>query len=106
MVKIIFETHKGAIHEVDAQAGSSVMESAISNMISGILADCGGSASCATCHVYVAPEWVDRIGPAADSERELLEMAIDPDETSRLSCQIKVTREIDGLRLKLPASQI
>lgn len=106
MVKIIFETHKGAIHEVDGDTGQSVMETAISNMVPGILADCGGSCSCATCHVYVDAEWIGRIGPASEAERELLDMAIDPNETSRLSCQIKIAPEMDGLRLLLPASQI
>jgi 2Fe-2S ferredoxin len=106
VVKVIFETHKGVVREVDAEAGRSVMEAAIGNMVNGILGDCGGSCSCATCHVYVDPTWFTRLEPATATETELLDMAIDPNETSRLSCQIKLTPELDGLHVRLPVSQI
>jgi len=106
VVKVIFETHKGVKREVEAEVGRSVMEAAIGSMVNGILGDCGGSCSCATCHVYVDPAWFSRLEPRTVTETELLDMAIDPNETSRLSCQIKLTPELDGLHVRLPVSQI
>ncbi|WCP15924.1 Ferredoxin-6 (plasmid) [Sphingobium sp. AntQ-1] len=106
MVRLCFVDASGGEREVNAQVGQSVMEAALGGGVADILADCGGSLSCATCHVHVAREWLDRVGTASDDEKVMLEMAIDPDETSRLSCQIIITDELDGLALNLPASQI
>jgi 2Fe-2S ferredoxin len=103
---VILEAHDGKIYEVDAAENASVMEAAISNLVPGILGDCGGSCSCATCHIYVDPAWVDRLVPATAAERELLEMAIDPNETSRLGCQVKISGALEGLHVVMPASQI
>jgi 2Fe-2S ferredoxin len=106
MVAVIFKTYAGKIYEVDAAEGQSLMEAAISNLVPGILGDCGGSCSCATCHVHIDPAWAGRLVPASKSEQELLEMAIDPDETSRLGCQIRLSAALDGLLVTMPASQI
>ena len=105
MAKIIFEEPGGNEHAVDIADGLSIMEGAVKDMVVGIDADCGGACSCATCMVYVSKEWRDRL-PAKDStEQAMLEFCPHVDETSRLSCQIKVTGALDGLRLKVPESQ-
>jgi ferredoxin, 2Fe-2S len=105
MAKIIFEEPGGNEHAVDIADGLSIMEGAVKDMVVGIDADCGGACSCATCMVYVSEEWRDRL-PAKDStEQAMLEFCPHVDETSRLSCQIKVTGALDGLRLKVPESQ-
>ena len=105
MAKIIFEEPGGHEHAVDIADGLSIMEGAVKDMVVGIDADCGGACSCATCMVYVSEEWRDRL-PAKDStEQAMLEFCPHVDETSRLSCQIKVTGALDGLRLKIPESQ-
>jgi 2Fe-2S ferredoxin len=89
-----------------AVLGATVMETAINNDVPGILAVCGGSCSCATCHVYVDPEWFEKLGPLSLEELDMLDTAHDLEPTSRLSCQIQVTEEIDGLRVRTPARQI
>ena len=81
------------------------MEAAVAHDVHGILADCGGAMACATCHVYVEASWASEVGVASPAERELLELAIAPDERSRLSCQIKVGANLDGLIVRLPARQ-
>jgi len=106
MVDMTFVSHKGSRQAVSAPAGSSVMQAALDNGINGILADCGGALSCATCHVHVAPDWFERTGIPSQAEVDMLEMAVDPDDTSRLSCQIVLTEALDGLEVTLPASQI
>lgn len=106
MVDVVFVTHRGDSRTVDAPEGDSVMQAALNNGVSGILADCGGALSCATCHIHIAPEWMDRIGRPSEEEEAMLEMAVDPDDTSRLSCQVTLTPELDGLRVILPASQL
>ena len=85
------------------QAGG--MLAAVNNNVPGIVAECGGACSCATCHVHVDPDWYDRLPPPQDMEKDMLEFAIDPDETSRLSCQISITEELDGLVVRTPESQ-
>jgi 2Fe-2S ferredoxin len=95
----------GAEYEADVVVGSTVMQGAVDNMIDGILAECGGSCSCATCHCYVDEAWFEKVGEAGGTEKIMLEMAVDPQPTSRLSCQIKVTEELDGLVVRLPESQ-
>jgi ferredoxin, 2Fe-2S len=105
MAKITFITHDGARHEVEAQNGMSVMEAAIKNMVPGIDADCGGACACATCHVFVEPEWQDKTGERSEMEEDMLDFAYDVRESSRLSCQIKVRDELDGLIVKVPEKQ-
>jgi len=91
--------------EADVAVGSTVMQGAVDNMIDGILAECGGSCSCATCHCYVDEAWFDKVGEAGGTEKTMLEMAMEQQPTSRLSCQIEVTEDLDGLVVRLPASQ-
>jgi 2Fe-2S ferredoxin len=96
----------GTEHAVEAENGISAMEAAVKHGVPGIDGDCGGAAACATCHVYVDPEWLAKTGSAADGlEKSMLEFAEDVRETSRLACQIKVTGELDGLVLRLPDRQ-
>ena len=98
--------HTGAEHQVEAEVGQSVMQGAIDALVPGILADCGGSCSCATCHCYVDEAWVTRLPDPTDSEREMLECALEPRDNSRLSCQIRITPQTDGLVIHLPKSQV
>jgi 2Fe-2S ferredoxin len=105
MAKITFITHDGARHEVEAQNGMSVMEAAIKNMVPGIDADCGGACACATCHVFVEPEGRDKTGERSEMEEDMLDFAYDVRDSSRLSCQIKVRDELDGLTVKVPEKQ-
>ena len=106
MPKITYIEHDGSHHTVDAENGSTVMETAVNNDVPGILATCGGSCSCATCHVYVDESWVDKLPPAELEEEDMLDTAHDLQENSRLSCQIKVTEELDGLIVTTPPRQI
>lgn len=106
MPKIIFIEHDGTVHEVTAEIGSTVMEAAIQNGISGIVAECGGGCTCATCHVYVDQAWTEKVGPPASIEEESeLDNAFDVRDNSRLSCQIRVTDELDGLVVRTPSYQ-
>ncbi len=91
--------------EADVAVGETVMQGAVDNMIDGILAECGGACACATCHCYIDKAWVDKVSPAESAERDMLEAVVDPEATSRLSCQIEVTAEMDGLTVRLPRSQ-
>jgi Ferredoxin len=106
MPRITFIEHDGTEHRLDVATGQSVMQAAMSNNVPGIIADCGGSCSCATCHVYVDPGWRDRVQPPSSSEKDMVECALHVQETSRLSCQIKVVDELDGLVVRIPESQI
>lgn len=106
MPKITFIEQDGTERTVEAELGSTVMEAAINNDIPGILATCGGSCSCATCHVYVDEEWFDKLPAQTLEELDMLDTAHDLEPTSRLSCQIQVTEEIDGLIVKTPLRQI
>ena len=105
MPKITYIEHSGVEHIIDAQPGSSVMEVAKANGIPGIDADCGGACACATCHVYVDPDWLDRVGHRSENEIELLECVEKPDDTSRLSCQIAISEALDGLIVRIPENQ-
>ena len=105
MPSVTYVEQDGTRHRVDVPVGDSLMEGALRNGVPGIEADCGGALACATCHVYVPEQWVAAIGTASADEREMLECANDVDGRSRLSCQIKVTEELDGIELDLPASQ-
>lgn len=105
MPKVTFITFDGVEKPVEAPVGENVMRAALENSIQEIKADCGGTLTCATCHVHVAPEWRDRVGPPSGDEIEMLELAVDPAEDSRLCCQIVLSEELDGLVLRLPESQ-
>jgi len=105
MAKITFITADGSQTEVAGKNGDSVMVTAVNNGIEGIIAECGGAASCATCHVIVTPEWYAKLPEPQSIEKDMLEFAAERTDTSRLSCQIKVSDEIDGLVVTVPASQ-
>jgi 2Fe-2S ferredoxin len=106
MPKITYVEQDGTERTVEAEPGATVMETAINNDIPGILATCGGSCSCATCHVYVDEEWFDKLPPPELEESDMLDTAHDLQENSRLSCQITVTDELDGLIVTTPPRQI
>ncbi len=105
MTKITLVAHDGTRFDVDAENGSTVMENAIRNSVPGIEAECGGACACATCHVYVDEQWGDVVGAPAPMEEDMLDFAFDVRPTSRLSCQIKVRNELDGLVVHVPERQ-
>ena len=105
MPKITYISHDGKKNTVEVLSGLSVMECALQNNIEGIDADCGGSMACATCHVYVAENWFNKIDKAQDAEQDMLDMVHEPKKNSRLSCQIIVSNELDGLEVIIPAKQ-
>ena len=105
MPKITYNTSDNKTHTIDVQNGLTVMEGAIQNDIPGIDADCGGGMSCATCHVYVNEEWLDKLPKKEDGEEDMLDMAYEPKKYSRLSCQLTVSEELEGLVVKLPEKQ-
>ena len=105
MAKITFVDNTGAEKTVEAENGMTVMEVAVRNSIAGIDADCGGACACATCHVYVDEAWMPKVGKAQSMEEDMLDFAFDVRENSRLSCQIKVSDEIDGITVRTPAKQ-
>jgi 2Fe-2S ferredoxin len=105
MPKIIYVEHDGTKRAVDAEVGATVMETAIRNNVPGIVAECGGACSCATCHVHVDEAWSEKVGPPSAMEEDMLDFAFDVRPTSRLSCQIKVTDELDGLIVRTPEQQ-
>lgn len=105
MPVVTYISANGAINEVEVTSGSTVMQGAVDNMIDGIVAECGGSCSCATCHCYVDEGWQEKVPAASEMEKDMLECVLEPRDNSRLSCQIKVTDELDGLVVKLPDSQ-
>ena len=105
MVKITFVQPDGSQQVVEATPGMTVMEVAKLNLVPGIEAECGGACACATCHVYVDREWRDKTGEPSEMEEDMLDFAFDVREESRLSCQIKVTEELDGLVVRVPEKQ-
>jgi len=105
MAKITYIEFSGAEHTIDVRNGFTVMEGAVKNNVPGIDADCGGACACATCHVYVDPAWLDKTGKASAMEESMLDFAENVTESSRLSCQIKVTEELEGLIVRMPESQ-
>ncbi|TNE37374.1 MAG: (2Fe-2S)-binding protein [Alphaproteobacteria bacterium] len=105
MAKITFIDHDGTKRDVEADNGLSVMEAAVNNMVPGIDADCGGACACATCHVYVDDAWMGKTGEISDMEETMLDFAEDRRENSRLSCQIKISDDLDGLVVTTPESQ-
>ena len=105
MAKVTYNTHDSKTHTIDIQNGLSVMEGAVQNDIPGIDADCGGGMACATCHVYVKEDWWDKLPNKEDGEEDMLDMAYEPNKFSRLSCQIIVSDELDGLVVSIPSKQ-
>ena len=105
MAKITYIDFEGKSRTVEVENGLSIMEGAIQNDIPGIDADCGGSMACATCHVYVEEKWFNKLPKAEDAEVDMIDMAYDPKKNSRLSCQLIVTNELDGLIVTTPEKQ-
>ena len=106
MAKITYTDHQGNSKTVDVENGLSVMEGAIQNDVPGIDADCGGSMACATCHVYVKEDWFNKVSSKNEGEDDMLDQAFEPKTNSRLSCQIIVSDELDGLIVNLPEKQV
>ncbi|MBX3529720.1 MAG: (2Fe-2S)-binding protein [Rhizobiaceae bacterium] len=105
MARITYIAHDGTRFDVDADSGSTVMENAVRNGVPGIEAECGGACACATCHVYVAEDWSERVGRPEPMEEDMLDFAYDVRPTSRLSCQIRVSDDLDGLVVSVPERQ-
>ena len=105
MPKITYIEHNGKSHTIDVANGLSVMEGAVQNNIPGIDADCGGGMACATCHVYVKEEWFDKLPKKEDGEEDMIDMAYEPSKYSRLSCQLTVSNDLEGLVVQLPEKQ-
>ena len=106
MPKVVYVVGDGLERVIDGAIGESVMATAVKNGVPGIVGECGGNASCATCHVWVDEEFWPRVGPPGDFEEDLLDMAVtERRETSRLSCQVPVTQALDGLRVEVPPDQ-
>lgn len=105
MVKLTFIQPDGASQTVEAVVGATVMEAAKQNDVPGIDAECGGACACATCHVYVDPAWMDKIGTPDPMEEDMLDFAFDVRKESRLSCQIKITDALDGITFRVPEKQ-
>jgi 2Fe-2S ferredoxin len=106
MALVTYVQHDGTRHDVDVPVGDTIMQGAVNNMVDGIAAECGGGLACATCHCYVADDWSAKTGEASEVETEMLEaVSAERKPTSRLSCQITVTEELDGIVIYLPESQ-
>lgn len=105
LAKIIFIDAAGTSREVEAKKGQSVMEAAVQNLVPGIDADCGGACACATCHVYVADEWVGKLKAKEDMEDSMLDFADEVQDNSRLCCQILMSDDLDGLTVTTPEEQ-
>ena len=105
MPKITYIEHNGKSHVIEVPNGLSVMEGAIQNNIPGIEAECGGACACATCHVYVDEKWFGKLSEREDAEKDMLDMAIEPNKFSRLGCQITVKDDLDGMVVKMPSKQ-
>lgn len=106
MVAVTFTQPDGSQQTVEAKTGTSLMEAAVDNDIAGIVAECGGACSCATCHVYVDAAWVEKLPPPDAQEDGMLDCVLDRTEQSRLSCQIEIGPELDGLLVRVPDAQI
>ena len=105
MPKIIYNDFSGKQKEIEVPNGLSVMEGAVRNNIPGIDADCGGSMACATCHVYVKEEWLNKLKKMENGEQDMIDMAYEPKKNSRLGCQLIVSDELDGLEVTTPLKQ-
>ena len=105
MPKITYKDNSGSSKTIEVEKGLSVMEGAIQNDVPGIDADCGGSMACATCHVYVEEKWLDKLTKVEDAEVDMIDMAFEPKKNSRLSCQLIISDELDGLTVSTPDRQ-
>lgn len=105
MTKIRFIQADGSEHTVDGEEGNSAMQTAVDNMVPGIIGDCGGNCSCATCHGYVDPAWLAKLPPRSEDEVIMLDGVMNVEDNSRLTCQVKLTKELDGIVIRLPVSQ-
>ena len=105
MAKITYQNNDGSSKTIEVENGLSVMEGAIQQDIPGIDADCGGSMACATCHVYVEEKWLNKLPQAEDAEVDMIDMAYEPKKNSRLSCQLIVSDELDGMVVTTPTKQ-
>ncbi len=106
MPKVTYIEPDGTVREVEAPAGTTVMEAAVDNDVEGIVAECGGACSCATCHVYVDEQWLEKLPPPDAQEDGMLDCVLDRQPNSRLSCQIELGEQLDGLLVRVPESQI
>ena len=105
MVKIIYKDYQGSSKKIEVENGLSVMEGAVQNDIPGIDADCGGSMACATCHIYIEEKWLDKLPKAEEAEVDMIDMSYEPKKNSRLSCQLIVSDELEGLTVTTPEKQ-
>ena len=105
MAKITYNTYDNKTHSIDVQNGLTVMEGAVQNDIPGIDADCGGGMACATCHVYVKDDWFNKLPSKNEGEDDMIDQAFEPNKNSRLSCQIQVSDNLDGLVVNIPSKQ-
>ena len=105
MLKVTFIDFAGAAHPVEVPSGTTLMRAATDNRVPGIDGDCGGNCACATCHVYVDPQWINRVGARTAMEEEMLNLVAEPRENSRLACQITLTDALDGLVVNTPEAQ-
>ncbi len=105
MAKITYVQPDGTTSQVDVANGQSVKDGAVNNLVPGILAECGGACACATCHVYIDDAWMEKVGEAQGVEKDMLDFAFEPRETSRLSCQVDVSAALDGLVVHVPEEQ-
>lgn len=105
MGRVTYIESNGEQHQVNLENGQSIMQGALDNLIEGILGECGGCCSCATCHCYVDDAWLEKVGAPDDMEQDMLDSVVDPQSSSRLSCQIQMSDDLDGLVVRLPESQ-
>ena len=105
MPKVTYIEHNGKEHVIEVEKGLSIMEGAIQNGVSGIDADCGGACACATCHVYVNEKWIDKLEEQSESEKDMLDFAFETKKNSRLSCQLILNDQHDGIIVSLPEKQ-
>jgi len=105
MGRVTYIAHDGARHTIELADGESLMMGAVEHRVPGIDGDCGGCAACGTCHIHVHPDWLAKVGPASDAQREMLQFADGAREDSRLACQIQMREELDGIVVHTPESQ-
>lgn len=105
MTRIVFIEHDGNEHHIEAEDGQTLMQVAVDNLVPGIVGDCGGSCSCATCHAYIGNEWLTYLPPRGEDENMMLEGVLEPRDNSRLACQVNICAELDGMVVELPERQ-
>jgi len=105
MIKVTFIEHNGTVRNVEVEEGTSMMEAAVGNLVPGIDGDCGGVSACATCHLFIESEWLDKLAPPEEIENSMLEFVEGRSPGSRLGCQIKLTQALDGIVARTPVGQ-